>query len=98
MKTIFPGIRKILPAAVLAMLSLSACAGMGESRSQRIAEKAQQRFASADVNHDGYLSRDEAAQGTPRLGEHFDDIDSDRDGQLSKAEIIAYIKQRRASR
>ncbi|MEW9623038.1 hypothetical protein [Rhodanobacter geophilus] len=78
-------------------LTLSACAS-SQSRSQRFTDKASQRFAAADANHDGYLSRDEAAQGMPRLAEHFDEIDTDHDGQLSKTEILAYIQQRRAAR
>ena len=49
-------------AALLATLALglSACAAARESRSQQIADRAQQRFANADIDHDGRLSRDEA--------------------------------------
>jgi len=98
MKIILLVNRAVLPAVMLAALSLSACAGMSEGRSQRIAEKAQERFAAADLDHDGSLSRDEASRGTPRLAQHFDEVDTDHDGRLSRAEIIAYIKQRRTSR
>lgn len=92
-------IRKSVTAAAMAalLISLSACAQDG-NRSQQLAAKAQERFAAADVNHDGFLSRDEAQTGMPRLADHFDEIDTDRDGQLSTAEILAYIKQRRGSR
>ena len=83
--------------AVLA-LGLSGCAGAREARSQQMMERAQQRFADADSDHDGRLSRDEARAGTPRLADHFDEIDSDHDGQLTTAEIVDYIKQRRGSR
>jgi Ca2+-binding EF-hand superfamily protein len=89
---------KISIVSFLAAPSLGACAAAGGSRSQAMVEKAQERFAAADINHDGYLSRDEAAQGTPRLAAHFDEIDSDHDGQLSKQEIIAFLQQRRGSR
>jgi len=34
----------------------------------------------------------------PRLAEHFAEIDTDSNGQLSTAEIVAYIQQRRGSR
>jgi Ca2+-binding EF-hand superfamily protein len=98
MKISHPAVRILLPAVMRATLSLSACAGMGGDRSQRIAEKAQQRFAAADLDHDGSLGRAEASQGMPRLAQHFDEIDTDHDDQLSKAEIVAYLKQRRASR
>ncbi|HEY9131848.1 MAG TPA: EF-hand domain-containing protein [Dyella sp.] len=77
------------------VLALTAgCASSGG----RMAQKAQERFTSADTNQDGYLSRDEAQRGMPRLAEHFDEIDTDRDGRLSKAEILAYVQQRRAAR
>lgn len=79
------------------LISLSACAQDG-SRQQQMAEKAKERFAAADLNHDGFLSRDEAQKGMPRLADHFDEIDTDHDGQVSTAEILAYLKQRRASR
>ena len=79
-------------------LGLGACAAARGTRSQQAADRAQQRFADADADHDGRLSRDEASAGMPRLADHFDEIDSDHDGFLSTAEILDYIKQRRASR
>jgi hypothetical protein len=79
-------------------LGLAGCAGAREARSQQMMERAQQRFADADTNHDGRLSREEAKAGTPRLADHFDEIDSDHDGELTTAEIVDYIRQRRGSR
>lgn len=79
-------------------LGLSACAAARESRSRQMVDRAQQRFADADTDHDGRLSRDEAKAGTPRLADHFDEIDSDHDGMLTTAEILDYIKQRRGAR
>lgn len=79
-----------------ACLELGGCAMAGGHR-QQMAQKAEERFAAADANHDGYLSRDEAQSGMPRIAEHFDDIDADHDRQLSKAEILAYLKQRRTA-
>ena len=84
-------------AVALSTLALSACAG-SDTRAQKIAEKAKDRFADADTNHDGQLSQDEANQGMPRLATHFAEIDTDNNGQLSTAEIVAYIQQRRGSR
>ena len=57
-------------AFALSTLALSACAG-SDARAQKIAQKAKDRFAAADTNHDGQLSQDEANQGMPRLATHF---------------------------
>ena len=84
-------------AFALSTLALSAYAG-SDARAQKIAQKAKDRFAAADANHDGQLSQDEANEGMPRLAEHFAEIDTDSNGQLSTAEIVAYIQQRRGSR
>lgn len=91
-------IRTSLAALALStlLISLSACAQ--DSNRSQMAEKAKDRFAAADTNHDGFLSRDEVQKGMPRMADHFDEIDADHDGQLSTAEILAYLKQRRASR
>ena len=47
----------------------------------------QQRFAAADANADGQLSRDEARVGAPRIYEHFEFLDADRDGYVTLAEL-----------
>lgn len=79
------------------LLPLAACAQDG-GRAQRFAAKAQERFAAADTNHDGLISRDEAQQGLPRIAQHFDDVDTDHDGQLSREELGAYLRSLRAAR
>jgi EF hand len=43
------------------------------------------RFRHIDTNHDGKLSREEAAQ-EPHLVRHFDEIDVDHDGFISPEE------------
>jgi EF-hand domain pair/EF hand len=52
-----------------------------------------QRFEAAwkraDTDGDGTLSKAEAAQGMPRLARHFDQIDTDRDGRITLAEMDA---------
>lgn len=44
------------------------------------------RFLRLDVNGDGAITRDEAAKSASLLN-HFDEIDTDRDGRLSPAEL-----------
>lgn len=44
-------------------------------------------YKKADLNGDGVLSREEANAGLPRLSRGFDRLDSDKNGQLTVAEI-----------
>lgn len=57
---------------------------------QRSAERFQAMFALADVNHDRMVTRDEA-DGTIELVARFDDIDDNRDGIITTAELERFI-------
>jgi hypothetical protein len=46
------------------------------------------RFADADTDHDGRLSRTEA-RAAPYVARHFDAIDADHDGYVTRAELRA---------
>jgi len=48
-----------------------------------------ERLKAADTNADGLISRTEAA-ALPRLAEHFDAIDANKDGQVSFEELRAF--------
>ncbi|HJT99182.1 MAG TPA: EF-hand domain-containing protein [Rhodanobacteraceae bacterium] len=95
----FIAARLALGALALAALTLplDACA-LGASRSERAAEKMKERFATADTDHDGLISRDEADKGMPRIAAHFGEIDANGDGKLAKDEIAAYLRDQRANR
>ena len=56
---------------------------------------AQARFAAADTDQNGLLSRDEVERALPKLAPHFDAIDTNRDGNLSPDELRAYARTRR---
>lgn len=59
-------------------------------RPQREAERAQRfnaKFAEADRNRDGKLSRVEVGEKMPRLAERFAWMDDDKDGFLSQGEL-----------
>ncbi|VVE90169.1 EF-hand domain-containing protein [Pandoraea bronchicola] len=68
---------------------------MAYQRSQLEARRAtfERYFKAADKDGDGYLSRDEVAAAEPFLHQHFDEIDVNRDGKLSPAEIRAYFRR-----
>lgn len=60
--------------------------------------RAEEHFRKADVDGNGMLSRAEAEKGMPRLAHRFDDIDADRDGQLSRDEMVAARKARHGAK
>lgn len=49
-------------------------------------------FAKLDKDGDGFVSREEAA-GRSKLLEHFDEIDANKDGKLSKEELHMHHRQ-----
>jgi len=78
-------------------MSLDACAlGAAAARSGRMADKAKERFNEADADHDGFISREEADKGMPRLAPHFDEIDANHDGKLTTDEIATFLRNNRS--
>ena len=47
------------------------------------------RGAKADADKDGFITRAEADARAPRLAKHFDEIDTNKDGKLSREEMQA---------
>lgn len=65
-------------------------------RPQREAERAKrfdEKFAAADLNRDGKLSRVEVDEAMPRMKDRFAWIDENRDGFVSRAELQAGRKR-----
>lgn len=52
-----------------------------------------QRFAHADADRDGRLTKAEAAGKMPRLHANFEAVDGDGDGYVSQQDIIDYVQQ-----
>ncbi|WP_295379679.1 EF-hand domain-containing protein [uncultured Pseudacidovorax sp.] len=68
------------------------------SRREALRSELTQRFAAADTNADGRLSRDEAKAGMPRVYRAFDAIDSTHAGSITLAQIEAYLASQRGKR
>ena len=65
-----------------------------EQREQRMAE----RFNTADTNHDGKLSLDEAKAGLPMVARNFDQIDTGHTGSVTFEQLTAYAKAHQGQR
>ena len=53
-----------------------------------------QRFKAADKDGDGALTRDEAQRGMPALHRVFDQVDANKDGKVTRAELEAAFQAR----
>ena len=60
---------------------------VAQQRKAEHAQRAQERFAAADLNRDGKLSRVEVSEKMPRLAKSFAFLDEDRDGYLTRADL-----------
>lgn len=59
-------------------------------------EEVAKRFAAADKNGDGRLTRDEAKAGLPRVAKNFDTIDKEKKGYVTLDEIKAALAEGRS--
>jgi Ca2+-binding EF-hand superfamily protein len=78
--------------ASVAVIAVAAPEGAGGRHGAMV-----ERLKQADADGNGAISRDEA-KALPRLARHFDEIDANRDGQLSKEELHAFHAHKRAQR
>ena len=84
-------------ALVLASIAASAAA-QDSDRIKQMAAEMQKRFAAADKNGDGRLTKDEAQAGMPYVYKHFDEIDSAHSGAVTLADIAAFARAKQAAR
>ena len=56
-----------------------------------------QRFAAANVTHDGRLTQQQAAAGMPMVSRNFESIDVEHKGYVTLPEIRAFAQERRAA-
>ena len=70
----------------------------GAPRAKHAMAEAHKRFAAADTNRDGKLSKEEAQAGMPLIYKHFDEIDAAHAGSVTEADIAKWMKAKRAER
>jgi hypothetical protein len=85
---------------VLLFLSAAASAIWADDRADynaRAADRLESLFQALDRNADGALTPEES-RGDLDLGPRFDDIDINRDGIMTRAELGVYLQRRYGSR
>lgn len=83
----------LLGATALTLLALTTSAQAQEAKGAKAAQAAKQleaRFAAADKDHDGKLTKAEAEAGMPRVAKRFDAIDTAKTGSVTLDQIKAY--------
>ena len=64
------------------------------ARMQQMRAKIAERFAAADADHDGKLTRDEAKSKMPMVSKEFDAIDKSHKGYVTLDDIHAFARER----
>jgi hypothetical protein len=77
----------------IGLLLISLLIASAASAQTGMQQKLEARFASADVDHDGKLTKSEAQAGMPRVAAHFDEIDSAHAGYVTLDQIEQYVAQ-----
>src|SRR5260221_13732715 len=89
-------------ALLAGLLALGAASAMAQApdaeRAQKMQAELQKRFAAADANGDGKLTKDEAKGKMPMVYKHFDEIDTAHSGAVTMADIAAFAMAQRGAR
>jgi hypothetical protein len=93
---------RIVHTALAGLLALGTASAMAQAkdaeRAQKMQAELQKRFAAADANADGKLTKDEANGKMPMVFKHFDEIDSAHTGAVTMADIAAFVRTQRVAR
>lgn len=85
---------RIATATMIAMLALGSTAQAQDTpkadKSAKAVKALEDRFAAADKDHDGKLTKTEADAGMPRLAKNFDKVDADKKGFVTLDEVKTY--------
>jgi hypothetical protein len=87
-----------LAAALLVCAAASFAQSVDPAPHQQMGAVMQKRFAAADINGDGKLTKEEAKGKMPFVYKHFDEIDTSHSGTVTLADIAAFAQARQAAR
>lgn len=82
--------KKLLLATVATLLATTG-AVHAQDRGAAARQQLETRFAAADKDHDGKLTKNEMEAGMPRLAPRFADIDVPKTGAVTLAQIEQYM-------
>ena len=84
-------------AAAILIAAVPLVAGAQDAdRLKSMIDHAKERFAAADADHDGMLTKAEAEKAMPFVAKHFDQIDTQKSGKVSVDQITKFMQDRRA--
>lgn len=86
---------RLAAAALIALVPLAAGAQDAE-RLKAMIDHAKERFAAADADHDGALTKAEAEKGMPYVAKHFDEIDAQNAGKVTLSQVTKFMQAERA--
>jgi Ca2+-binding EF-hand superfamily protein len=87
--------RYAAPISTLALIAAASAAPAAATSYEEAIAQFEARFAKADANKDGKLTKQEAKDGEmTRLSRFFGRVDSDGDGFVTKAQLKARIDER----
>lgn len=81
----------VLGLTLISMTSMKSAMAAGNERAAQMKAKLEERFAEADVNGDGKLTKEEAKNKMPRIFASFDNIDTEHTGYITLDQIEQYI-------
>ena len=84
-------------ASLVALAPAAHAQSPNAARVQQMEAELQKRFAAADLDHDGRITRAEAQAGMPLVFQYFDEIDVARTGSLTLAQIAAFARAKAAA-
>ncbi|OOG39766.1 hypothetical protein [Polaromonas sp. A23] len=83
---------------ILALATAAQAQAPDAARMEKARNELKKRFAAADINKDGKLTREEAQAKMPMVYKNFDAIDASHSGVVTPGDIGAYMTSKKSAR
>lgn len=91
-------VRIALPAVCMSLVITSHAQQPDNAKAQKAMQELDARFAAADTNKDGCVTREEANNKMPRLYKNYDAVDTEKKSCVTLAQIKASLQEGTAQR